>query len=266
MILALSPSRARGLAAAGLVAVLAAGCSAPTGTVSFTPEPTLPPAGPSYSLAPLPSGCPTAVPEAAPAGSTATVTMTTNYGAIVIKVEANLGPNAAGAFLALARCGYYNNVIFHRIIAGFIAQAGDGTNARLPLINVDNMGLGGPEWTIKDDPIASGDPYLRGTLAVANTGCHTSGNSQFFIVLADGNGLASASTSPSQCPAEQPSPEASATAGPGPGYAIFGRVTSGMDVVDKIAAVPVGGFDPSAQAPSRPIVPVVITGTTVTTP
>jgi cyclophilin family peptidyl-prolyl cis-trans isomerase len=188
----------------------------------------------------------------------------------VIKVEANLGPNAAGNFLALARCGYFNNVIFHRILDGFMIQTGDGQYGRLPLLTPEKMGSGGPGYTINDDPIPSNggaDPYPRGTLAMANTGCPNTGSSQLFIVLVDDNGLSSASKSASGCPALQPSPSSGATAPLGNGYAIFGHVTSGMDIVDLIAAVPVGGYDGAAGGkPSTPLVPVVITGTTVTTP
>ena len=269
MILALSPSRARRLTAvAGAVALIAAACSAPMGPApSFTPQPTLPPTAMPYTLAPAPSGCPTTAPDAMPANTTATVTMHTNYGDIVIKVEANLGPHAAGAFLALARCGYYNNVVFHRVIKGFMIQAGDGQYARLPSPQTDRMGQGGPSWTILDDPVptTTGDPYPRGTLAIANTGCLNSGSSQFFIVMAADTGLST--THASTCPAEQPSPSSTATAGPAAGYAIFGHVTTGMDVADKIANLPVGGYDAAGGGiGSIPEVPVVITGTTVSTP
>jgi dolichyl-diphosphooligosaccharide--protein glycosyltransferase len=178
------------------------------------------------------------------AGTTATVTMTTNFGTIVIKVDASLGPNAAGACMALVKCGYYDNIIFHRIIAGFVIQAGDGQYARLPAANLDpeKMGTGGPGWNITDDPMNS--TYKRGTLAIANTGAVNSGGSQFFIVLSDTNTLAQAS----------------------PAYAVFGSVTTGMDVVDKIALIPVGGAPDAQGNVSMPLEPAVITSTTYTTP
>ena len=243
MILALSPSLARRVAPVCFAALLVAGCStviAPS--PSPTAMPTIAPSAPAYTLGPTPSGCPTSAPAAMTAGTTATVTMTTNFGNIVIKVVADNGPNAAGAFLALARCNYYDNLIFQRIIAGFVIQAGDGQYARLPSLNPDKFGQGGPGWTIPDDKVSGA--YKRGTLAMANTGAANSGGSQFFIVLSDTNTLAQST----------------------PGYAIFGSVTTGMDIVDKIAGIPVGGAPKNGNAPDMALQAAVITSTTVTTP
>jgi cyclophilin family peptidyl-prolyl cis-trans isomerase len=171
-------------------------------------------------------------------GTTATVTMTTNFGTIVIKVDASLGAHAAGTFLALARCGYYNNVLFHRIPASpAVIQGGDGQYARLPSIEPDKYGQGGPGFTIPDDVVSAS--YTRGTVAMANAGSANTGGSQFFIVLTDT--AFDQSTTPT--------------------YAIFGTVTQGMDVVDKIAAIPVGGDNGDSALQIA-----VITGTTVTTP
>jgi cyclophilin family peptidyl-prolyl cis-trans isomerase len=244
MTLASPLTRYRRLAALGLAAMLFAGCAqipaltpAPTGT----PLPTIPPTTPPFSLAPSPSGCPTSAP--APLSGTATVTMATNFGTIVIKVDAADGPNAAGAFVALARCGYYNNVVFHRIVKDFVIQAGDGTNAREPNIDWSKAGQGGPDWTIKDDPVTKN--LVRGTVAVANRGADT-GSSQFFIVLTD-DAFPAGTTN----------------------YAIIGTVTQGMDVVDRIAQVPTGGEpEPggAAGSGSMPLQPIVIESTTVTTP
>jgi dolichyl-diphosphooligosaccharide--protein glycosyltransferase len=176
------------------------------------------------------------------AGTTATVTMTTNFGNIVIKVVADDGPNAAGTFMALVKCGYYDNIIFHRIISGFVIQAGDGQYARLPNLDPDKFGTGGPGFTITDDKVSV--PYKRGTLAIANTGAANSGGSQFFIVLNDTNSLAQST----------------------PAYSIFGSVATGMDVADKIAAIPVGGAPVNGNNPDMPLEPAVITSTTATTP
>ncbi len=238
----------RRFAIVGLVAWLAAACSVPTNSPTPTPtaEPSVPAiSGPSYTLGPTMGTCPTSAPAAMAAGTTATVTLHTNYGDIVIKVDASLGPNAAGAFVALAQCGYYNNVLFHRIVPGFVIQAGDGQYARLPDLVPDKMGQGGPSWTIQDDKVTT--TYKRGTVAMARkSGVNNSGNSQFFIVLSDSasSSLASANN-----------------------YAIFGNVTAGMNVVDAIAKVPVGGDPADAQSsPEMPIYPVVITGATVAMP
>lgn len=245
MILAFNMSSARRLATVGLVATLFAGCSVPT--VAPTPAPpkgpTMAPTMPPYTLGPSASAgaCPTTAP--APLTGTATVTMTTNFGNIVIKVDSALGANAAGSFVALARCGYYNNVIFHRVLVGYFIQAGDGTYGRLPDVTLGSeLGAGGPNWSVPDDAVTT--PYKRGTLAMANSGPGT-GASQFFIILSD-------------------------TAFPAgtTGYAIFGNVTTGMDVADRIGNVPCGGEPDSAAggAPTRPLEPIVITSTIVTTP
>jgi len=173
--------------------------------------------------------------------------MTTNFGNITIKVDSSLGANAAGAFVALARCGYYDNVLFHRIVPTFVIQTGDGQYGRLPSFQPDMMGQGGPGWTIPDDKVTT--TYKRGTVAMARTGNANSGSTQFFIVLSD-----SAATSLGASTANN--------------YAIFGNVTDGLSVVDKIASVPLGGEAPAVGggSASMPLIPVVITSTTVTTP
>jgi cyclophilin family peptidyl-prolyl cis-trans isomerase len=148
--------------------------------------------------------------------------------------------------VALARCGYYNNVIFHRVVSGFIIQGGDGTNGREPNLILNKLGMGGPDWNVQDDKVTT--TYKRGTVSLARTGAVNSGNSQFFIVLSD-----SAQTSLGAATANN--------------YAIFGSVTTGMDVVDRIALVPLGG-EPGAngEPASMPLQPIVITSTLVTTP
>jgi cyclophilin family peptidyl-prolyl cis-trans isomerase len=251
MTLVPSQFRARRLATVGIVALLLAGCTAVptvTPTPSPTAAPTSPPTTPPYTLGPTispsPNGCPTATPAAFT--GTAAVTMTTNFGNIVIKVDGSLGANAAGSFVALARCGYYNNVIFHRVIPGFVIQSGDGTYAREPNLTLSKMGVGGPDWKVQDDKVTT--TYKRGTVSMARTGAVNSGNSQFFIVLND-------------------SAQQSLGATTANNYAIFGSVTTGMDVVDRIALVPLGGEPgPNGEPGSMPLQPIVITSTLVTTP
>jgi peptidyl-prolyl cis-trans isomerase B (cyclophilin B) len=235
----------RRFAGLGLVAILFAGCAVPTVTASPTPVPpaTLAPTMPPYTLGPsmAANACPTTTPPAFT--GTATVTMTTNFGTIVIKIDGSKGPNAAGAFVALARCGYYNNVIFHRVIPLFVIQAGDGTYGRMPNPTLGSqLGTGGPSWTVTDDPVK--EAYKRGTVAMARTGAPNSGSSQFFIVMSDSANDALAGSGANN-------------------YAIFGSVSSGMDVADKIVNLPVGGDD---SPPSMPLQYVIITGTAVTTP
>jgi cyclophilin family peptidyl-prolyl cis-trans isomerase len=244
MILASISHRASRLAAVGLAAMLFAGCS---GVPTLTPSPTPPPpaspipTAPAFSLGPtVGPDCPTAAP--APFTGKATVTLVTNFGNIVIAVDGSLGANGAGAFVALAKCGYYNNVVFHRIVQDFVIQAGDGQYGREPNLNTSKMGQGGPEWKIPDDKVNVA--YKRGSVAMANTGAANSANSQFFIVLT-----------------------ATGASHLGNTYAYFGDVSAGMDVVDRIARVPLGG-DPAApsQPPSMPLQPVVIQSVIVTTP
>jgi cyclophilin family peptidyl-prolyl cis-trans isomerase len=142
------------------------------------------------------------------AGTKSVVTIETAKGNIVITVEADLGPLAAGNFVALASCGFYDGLVFHRVVQGFVIQGGDPTGT----------GSGGPGYEFADDPVTV--PYNRGVVAMANSGANTNG-SQFFIVLAD-NSL-------------------------DPKYSVFGRVTSGMEAVDGIAAAA------DAENPTNPI-------------
>jgi cyclophilin family peptidyl-prolyl cis-trans isomerase len=174
--------------------------------------------------------CPTSQPEALPAGQIRTVTLATPKGAIAIKVEADLSPIAAGNFVALASCGFYDGTVFHRTPTlpdgtPFVIQGGDP----------EGTGRGGPGYTIKDEPVTT--PYKRGTVAMARTSAPDSVGSQFFIVLDDRDGevLGAANT-----------------------YQIFGTVSSGMDVADAIF-VASGG----AELPSNPI---PITAATVANP
>ncbi|MGI9096060.1 MAG: peptidylprolyl isomerase [Candidatus Limnocylindrus sp.] len=168
------------------------------------------------------SGCPTSQPAAAAAGTTRDVTMVTSKGTIVLRLSADLSPIAVGNFLALVDCGYYNSVIFHRIVPGFVIQGGDP----------QGTGMGGPGYSIKDEPVIGS--YQRGTLAMARTAAPDSQGSQFFIVLDDAAAgpLESART-----------------------YAILGEVVSGLDVVDVIAAV-------ERDSGDRPIDPVTIISAT----
>ncbi len=177
--------------------------------------------------------CPTSAPPPMGAGDTRTVTIATPKGNIVFKLEGKLGPRAAANFVALAQCGYYAGVIFHRLVPGFVIQGGDGQFGRVPNVDEARAGQGGPGYEFGDDPVKV--PYARGTVAMANSGADTNG-SQFFIVLAD--------------------------AGLPPAYSVFGHVTAGMDVVDAIGAMPNSGN----ATGNRALDPVAMTSVTVTTP
>lgn len=142
----------------------------------------------------------------------------TDLGIIKISLFADKTPITVNNFISLAKKGFYNNTIFHRVISGFMIQGGD------PLRD----GTGGPGYKF-DDELFIGD-YLRGTIAMANSGPDTNG-SQFFIIHQDTLGLEK-------------------------NYVIFGQVLSGIDVVDKIAESEV--VENAFREKSRPIKPAVI--------
>jgi len=119
-------------------------------------------------------------------------------------------PQAVNNFVFLANEGFYDGVIFHRVVPGFVIQGGDPTGT----------GRGGPGYKFRDE-LEKAKPYSRGTVAMANAGPNTNG-SQFFICL-DDVGLPHA-------------------------YTIFGKVTTGMDAVDAIASLPRAGEKPTTDA------------------
>lgn len=229
----------RGFAALLAIPVLAAAC---TGGAA-SPLPTIPPPTPTPAATPeaahptsaIPATCPKEQPAPLPAGETRTVTVDTPEGSFTLKIEADLSPIAAGNFVALAECGYYDGVVIHRIAPGFVIQGGDGQFGRVPNVNSDIVGSGGPGYTIADEPV-TGD-YTRGTLAMAKTSEPNSAGSQFFIVLQDLGG---------SLPKD---------------YQIFGHVTDGMDVVDAISNLPNDGSQMSLA-----VDPIPMTSVTVTNP
>jgi cyclophilin family peptidyl-prolyl cis-trans isomerase len=143
--------------------------------------------------------------------TTYTATLHTNHGDIAVELLPAEAPLAVNNFLFLAGEGFYDGVIFHRVIPGFMIQGGDPTGT----------GRGGPGYRFRDELEGEGR-YTRGTVAMANAGPNTNG-SQFFIMHRDYR-----------------LPHA---------YTIFGRAVSGMDAVDAIAALPTDRSDrPSTDA------------------
>src|SRR5436190_9338281 len=106
------------------------------------------------------------------------VTIATEKGDIDVDLFTTDAPKATKNFVDLARKGYYDDVIFHRVIPGFVAQAGDGQHGKKSSLNAGRVGTGGPGYTFEDEPV-KGD-YVRGALAMANAGPNSNG-SQFFI-------------------------------------------------------------------------------------
>jgi cyclophilin family peptidyl-prolyl cis-trans isomerase len=124
-------------------------------------------------------------------------TIKTNHGDISLDLDVERSPQTVNNFVFLARDGFYDGVIFHRVIEGFMIQGGDPTGS----------GMGGPGYKFRDEIEGQGS-YTRGTVAMANAGPNTNG-SQFFIMHKD--------------------------VGLPHSYTIFGNVTDGLDVVDSIA-------------------------------
>ena len=160
------------------------------------------------------------------------VLIKTSLGDLTVELYADKAPKSVENFLAYAKSGFYDGTIFHRVIADFMIQGGGFTadlrqkKTRAPVVNESKNGLSN----------------LRGTLAMARTADPNSATAQFFINTVDNQRLDYAGDA-------------------NPGYCVFGKVTAGLDVVDKIRAVPTG-----AQGPFRSDVPttaVVIEKVTV---
>jgi peptidyl-prolyl cis-trans isomerase B (cyclophilin B) len=222
------------------VPALVAACSSGGGGATIAPAtPEASAAAPTPVASPIagmPADCPTSQPEPLAAGEKRIVTIATDQGDIEIELDASLSPIAVGNFVALAECGWYDGVIFHRVIPGFVIQGGDGQYGRSPDVDPTQVGSGGPPYTIKDEPVTTA--YGRGTVAMARTPAPDSVGSQFFIVTDDGaqSSLASANT-----------------------YQIIGTVTSGMETVDAIVNAP-------RNAEDFPDTPVVMNDVSVSTP
>jgi len=135
--------------------------------------------------------------------------ISTDLGDIEADLFTDGAPKAAQNFIDLANKGFYDDVIFHRVIPGFMIQGGDGQFGKKATLNTGRVGTGGPGYKFDDEPFTGS--YVRGTLAMANAGPNTNG-SQFFIMHAD-----------------YALPK---------NYTIFGQVTKGLEVVDQIAGAP----------------------------
>jgi len=138
-------------------------------------------------------------------------TIATELGSIDVELFVDGAPKAAQNFIDLARKGFYDDVVFHRVIPGFVAQGGDGQYGKKASLDRGRVGTGGPGYKFEDEPFSAN--YVRGSLAMANAGPNTNG-SQFFICHQDLTGKLPKS------------------------YTLFGLVTKGMDVVDKIVNAP----------------------------
>jgi len=154
------------------------------------------------------------------------VLLATSAGDIVLELDAERAPKSVANFVAYVKAGHYDGTIFHRVIDNFMIQGGGFT----------------PDMTQKPTrapiPLESRNGLLnaRGTVAMARTMVPDSATAQFFINLKDNAFLDAANSRDGQ------------------GYAVFGRVVQGMEVVDKIRAVPTGRKGPHSDVPIEPIV------------
>ncbi|MBP7131559.1 MAG: peptidyl-prolyl cis-trans isomerase [Aquabacterium sp.] len=155
-----------------------------------------------------------------------TVKISTNQGDIVVQLDAAKAPKTVANFLAYVKSGHYSGTIFHRVIDGFMIQGGGMTSdmrekpTNPPVVLESGNGLS----------------HLRGTIAMARTNVPDSATAQFFINVKD-NPMLNASGSTSR-----------------DGYTVFGKVTQGMDVVDKIRKVNTTRVGPHGDVPATPII------------
>ena len=154
------------------------------------------------------------------------VKLATSAGDIVIELDAAKAPKSVENFLAYVKAGHYDGTVFHRVIANFMIQGGGMTPdlkekpTRAPITLEARNGLNND----------------KGTVAMARTNAPNSATAQFFINLKDNDFLNAAASRD------------------GNGYAVFGKITSGMDVVEKIRAVPTGNKGPFENVPLEPVI------------
>ena len=160
-------------------------------------------------------------------GKMTTVVMETSLGTIEIEVNGEKAPLSAKNFLQYVDDKFYDGLIFHRVIKGFMIQGGGFS---------EGMEQKKTRETIKNEA-TNGLKNLKGTLAMARTNVVDSATAQFFINVVDNDFLDHRDTSNA-----------------GYGYAVFGKVTSGMDVVEKIRAVPTGMKNGMDDVPTTPVV------------
>jgi cyclophilin family peptidyl-prolyl cis-trans isomerase len=158
-------------------------------------------------------------------GATYDVVLKTSCGDITIRLDQKASPKTAASFAGLAKAGFFDDTVFHRIVPGFVIQGGDPTAT----------GTGGPGYSTRDVPPA-GTTYRKGTVAMAKSQTEPPGTagSQFYVVTAGDAGLP-------------------------PEYALLGKVVKGQDVVDAIGEL----GDPASGELGTPLQPVVIERATV---
>lgn len=155
------------------------------------------------------------------------VKLTTSMGAVVLQLDAEKAPKTVANFIRYVNEGFYNGTIFHRVIPGFMAQGG-GFDAAFTQKNTHDQ---------IENEASNGLKNKRGSIAMARTNAPHSATAQFFINYKDNSFLDHTSPSPS-----------------GWGYAVFGEVIEGMDVVDAMAKQPTGNRGMHQDVPKTDIV------------
>ena len=156
--------------------------------------------------------------------------ITTKFGDIEVELYSDSAPKTVENFKDLAKKGFYDGLIFHRIVPGFVIQGGDPYTRNTT--NRGRWGTGGPGWNIKAE--FNKNTHTRGVLSMARSQDPDSAGSQFFIVLKDSNFLDGQ-------------------------YTIFGKVKSGMDAVDKIATLKTDDADAPINPEQAEIIKVTVT-------
>ena len=208
----------RALLALALLATVAAGCG------GGDDEATAPAGGECESVeAPAPREPEAREAPADPvtAGTSYSLALETSCGTFTVALDTRLAPETTASLVALARDGYFDDTVFHRIVPGFVIQGGDPTQT----------GGGGPGYSTIDVP-PPGSTYVKGVVAMAKAPTEPPGasGSQFFVVTGEDIGL----------PSE---------------YAIVGEVTEGLDVVERIGEL----GDPTTEQPTQPVVIKTVT-------
>ncbi|HEY7734106.1 MAG TPA: peptidylprolyl isomerase [Nitrososphaera sp.] len=155
--------------------------------------------------------------------------ITTNFGEIGLEFFSDAAPKTVENFGKLAKAGFYDGLVFHRIVPGFVIQGGDPNTKSES--NRSRWGTGGPGWTVKAE--FNKNKHARGALSMARSQDPNSAGSQFFVVLKDANFLDGQ-------------------------YTVFGRVTSGMDAVDKIAGLRTDSSDAPVNAEQARMLKVTV--------
>lgn len=155
------------------------------------------------------------------------IKLTTNHGVITLELDAEKAPKTVANFIAYVEAGHYNNTIFHRVIKNFMIQGGGmepGMNQKETCDPIENEA-------------GNGLKNVRGSIAMARTGDPHSATAQFFINTVDNDFL-----------------DFKAPSGQGWGYCVFGQVVEGLDVVDKIRAVPTGNKGFHQDVPKEDVI------------